>query len=729
MRERLTAGLHAFTRRARTSGDLIHTSDATQRIFLVTIALTALAFALRIYRLDAQSLWLDEGSTWVEVTGKSWLALVAELFSPNAGYPLYHLLLKAWVLIAGDAEWALRFPSALAGALVVPVLMAVVGELSSHHTDSRDVRGAAAIGALVALSPYALWHAQDAKVYSLVILASAMLLWTFLRAFRMDTRRAWLLFAAVALISVFVHRLALLSLAGAALVLGLHLWRWNAGMRRWSAAAFIAIALVLSLTGVAGTILATRNERIGSERSAVGIVEGIWFTFAHFSLDRWPGDLEGYLWLPTFAWFLPWAVLTLWGVALLCRDARAGRISASAIVALLIAPVGLFAIVHTLVPVYEARYAAPAFPAWLVALVYPILAQRDGEDSAPMSSRRMLPDVLAPVLLVLSLTTGVATLVQPGKGLFSGDPVKEQWREAVTALALRAHPDDLVLLHPHYVEPMYAYYAPRVTPDPLPQPVTFPVFAEGDVCGIVNPTRQQMLECIRRRFEPFFNEQATGKKRALLLIAPDHARTVDPPPLPIDRFGWVGLRFQYPQRTWPCGGSEFVGVLLMCQSFPETFNASGPGAIPQPDTALDATFGDELRLRGLTLALHGGAARAGGSLPVTLYWEAVAPPTRDYRIFLHLCRNCDVPPVALDDGPPLGGYAPAGMTTTWRIGDPVHDERSLPLPHTLPPGRYTLVLGVYSGDGAPASRLPIVTRASTLSNNRLVIGSVDVIAP
>jgi predicted membrane-bound mannosyltransferase len=142
MRERLTAGLHAFTRRTRTSGDLIRASDVTQRALLVTIALTALAFALRIYRLDAQSLWLDEGSTWVEVTGKGWLALVAELFSPNAGYPLYHLLLKAWVLIAGDAEWALRFPSALAGALVVPVLMAAVGELSSHHTHSRGMSGA-----------------------------------------------------------------------------------------------------------------------------------------------------------------------------------------------------------------------------------------------------------------------------------------------------------------------------------------------------------------------------------------------------------------------------------------------------------------------------------------------------------------------------------------------------------------------------------------------------------
>ncbi|MGQ9547695.1 MAG: glycosyltransferase family 39 protein [Roseiflexus sp.] len=721
----MTANLNAFTRRIRTSGDLIRTLDETQRMFLITIALTALALALRLYRLDAQSLWLDEGSTWIEVNGKGWSALVAELFSPNAGYPLYHLLLKAWVFIAGDAEWALRFPSALAGALVVPTLIAAVGELSSHHI-SRDVRLAIVIGALVTLSPYALWHAQDAKAYSLVILASAALLWTFLHALRLDTLRAWLLFASVVLISIFVHRLMLLSLAGAALVLGLHLWQRNAHRRL--AVVFIAIAPILSLTGVAGTILATRNERIGSERSSVGIVEGIWFTFAHFSLDRWPGDLEGYLRLPTFVWLLPWVVLTLWGVALVCRHAFAGRSSATAILALLVAPMGLFAIVHTLAPVYESRYVASAFPVWLVALAYP-LVQSERKSSKSASPQRPLLKAFVPALVVLCLMTCVATLVQPGKGLFSGDPVKEQWREAIMALAMQVHPDDLVLLHPHYVEPMYAYYAPRVTPDPLPQPVTFPVFAEGDVCGIVNPTRQQMLECIRRRFEPFFNRQATGKKRALLLIAPDHARTVDPPPLPVDRFGWVGLRFQYPQRTWPCGGSEFIGVLLMCQSFPETFNASGPGAIPQPDTALDATFGGELRLRGFTLSLHGGAARAGGSLPVTLYWEAVAPPTHDYRMFLHLCHDCDVPPVANDDGPPLNGYAPAGMTTTWRIGDPVHDERALLLPPTLPPGRYVLLMGVYSDDGSPASRLPVVTRAPTLSDNRLVLGYVDVIAP
>jgi hypothetical protein len=726
MRQFVTASLTAFTRCAR--GLAGSQADAAQRMTLLIVALTALAFGLRLYRLDAQSLWLDEGSTWVEVTGKGWLTLFGELFSPTAGYPLYHLLLKAWVLVAGDSEWALRFPSALVGALVIPALMAAVDELRVVSGRMSKGRASAAVGLLAAFSPYALWHAQDAKVYSLLILASALLMWTLLRAVRTGARRAWLLFASVSLISIFVHRLALLSLAGAVLVVALHLWRRDSRIAHQWAMLWTAGALALSIVGVAGVILATRNERLGNERNAVGILEGLWFTFAHFSLNRWPGELEGYLRLPAVIWLLPFGALTVWGAVAMIQDRRAGRGGAGIVLALFLTPLALFAIVHTLAPVYEARYAASAFPAWLLLLAYPLITHGNEHNAARPSGWPAAHPVVT-LLIVVALLACVATLMQPGKGLFSGDPVKEQWREAVAALAARVHPDDLVLVHPHYVMPMYTYYAPRVTPDPLPQPVTFPVFAEGDTCGIVHPTRQQVLECIRRRFEPFYNQQATGKKRALLLIAPDHARTVDPPPLPVDRFGWVGLRFQYPQRTWPCGGIEFVGVLLMCQSFPETFNPGSPGMIPQPAQPLEAVFGSELRLRGVTLALHGGAARAGGALPVTLYWEAVAPPSRDYRMFLHLCRDCDIPPRANDDGPPLGGYAPAGMTTTWRVGDPVHDERTLTLPHDLPPGRYTLLLGVYSGDGAPATRLPITTSAPTLPENRLVLGTVDIVAP
>lgn len=723
-----------------------------QTVLLFGVIFTV-ALAIRIYRLDAQSLWLDEGSTWAEIsgrTGKTWPALAAELFSPDAGYPLYHLLLKAWIGIAGDSEWALRFPSALAGALAVLAIVAAANEVRIEFApdESRQQGSLIATGLLGAVLPYALWHAQDAKVYSLLILAAALLTWTFLRALRLETRPAWLCFAAVALVSIFIHRLALLSLAGAAVATALH--RWRAGRAQPLAApAALLIAAALGIVGIGGTILAARGERHGSG-GVVGPVEGLWYTFARFSLDRWPAELDGYLGMPGLAWLLPFVALAVWGLLLLLRHVAAGHRGAPVVLSLAVVPLALFAIVHTLAPIYESRYAAPAFPAWVLTLVYPLLvggkrraASGSGEDkqrgrgeeeragktnSASASSVIAHRSSLALMLLALVCLASVVSLVQPGKGLFSGAPVKEQWREAVAALAARVHPDDLALLHPYYVEPLYAYYAPRVTPDPLPRPVTFPIFAEGDTCGITNPTRQQMLECIRRRFEPFFNQQAEGHKRALLLIAPDHARVVDPPPLPQDRFGWVGLRFQYPQRTWPCGGAEFVGVMLMCQSYPETFSAGGAGTIPQPDVPLDAIFGGELRLRGYSLALHGNAARPGGALPVTLYWAAIAAPTRDYRVFLHLCRDCDVPPVANDDGPPLGGYAPAGLTSTWRIGDPVHDERALALPRDLAPGRYTLVMGVYSGDGAPETRLPIAGTTPVLTNNRLVLGTVEVAA-
>jgi len=193
----------------------------------------------------------------------------------------------------------------------------------------------------------------------------------------------------------------------------------------------------------------------------------------------------------------------------------------------------------------------------------------------------------------------------------------------VTYIARQAHPDDLIIIHPYYVSPMWDYYAPRVTPDPLPQPVTFPVFA-GGYCLARFADPHAVRDCIQREYnEPFFNQQAYGKRRALLLIAPDHANIVDPPLNPArDKYGFVGLRFQYAQqeRAWPCGGSgdRYIGVEIMCMSFPETYNAAGSGSTPEPAIPLDATFGGELRLRGYSLDLLGGAARPGGTLPVTL---------------------------------------------------------------------------------------------------------------
>jgi hypothetical protein len=83
-----------------------------------------------------------------------------------------------------------------------------------------------------------------------------------------------------------------------------------------------------------------------------------------------------------------------------------------------------------------------------------------------------------------------------------------------------------------------------------------------------------------------------------------------------------------------------------------------------------------------------------------------------------------VPPVAGEDGPPLEGYLP---TSTWLPGKPARDDRAITLPADMPPGRYTLLLGLYDpSDPSEAGRLRVVGGA-TLGNDRLVLGTVEVV--
>ncbi|RLC56890.1 MAG: hypothetical protein DRI80_15670 [Chloroflexota bacterium] len=87
-----------------------------------------------------------------------------------------------------------------------------------------------------------------------------------------------------------------------------------------------------------------------------------------------------------------------------------------------------------------------------------------------------------------------------------------------------------------------------------------------------------------------------------------------------------------------------------------------------------------------------GPVRPGGTLRFTLYWACDVPPDRPLNIFVHLVGE-DGSPLAQGDGPPLDGDYP---TDLWAPGDIVADERVVALPVTLSPGRYTLLVGLYS---------------------------------
>jgi hypothetical protein len=182
------------------------------------------------------------------------------------------------------------------------------------------------------------------------------------------------------------------------------------------------------------------------------------------------------------------------------------------------------------------------------------------------------------------------------------------------------------------------------------------------------------------------------------------------------------LYFQYPQKTWPCGGADRYGVALLCQSFP---NVAGSVDAPQPEKLIDAEFGGQLKLRGVTIKPLGIFYQPNGTIPIEFYWQAMTPPARNYRMFVHLCQRCNEPPYAQNDGPPLMGYGDAGQTKTWLVDDPVHDERSIVIPADITAGNYALIIGVYDEDG---KRLPVVSKdGGVLGNDRLIVSTIRVI--
>ena len=108
---------------------------------------------------------MDEIITWYSVQNVA--PSLRTLLLENVHGPLYSLLLGAWVRIAGDGEWALRFPSVVFGTLLVPATAWFAGRWLG-----REARVPAAW--LAAGAPFLVWYAQEARNYSLLMLCVAV---------------------------------------------------------------------------------------------------------------------------------------------------------------------------------------------------------------------------------------------------------------------------------------------------------------------------------------------------------------------------------------------------------------------------------------------------------------------------------------------------------------------------------------------------------------------------
>jgi mannosyltransferase len=198
-------------------------------------AMTLASLALRLWRINFQSFWLDEAHTAFYINGQSPRVIFERFTRPGENGPVYYLLLLPWREVFGGGEASLRGFSVLAATLAVPVTWLALRRL----VGTRD---ALVTTAFVAFAPYLTWYAQEAKMYALALLAGVTSLWLLMEAIHRGGIWRWVAYGMASLVSVYVHFFALLSISAHAVAAAVLTWPH----RRRLGAAWMTIALVLT---------------------------------------------------------------------------------------------------------------------------------------------------------------------------------------------------------------------------------------------------------------------------------------------------------------------------------------------------------------------------------------------------------------------------------------------------------------------------------------------------
>ena len=199
------------------------------RLALYTVFL--LAFALRLYHLDFQSLWSDEGISWLRAQ-QALGPLLAEMPAEHA--PLYFVLLHGWMNLTGQSDFALRFLSLLFSVLTVSLGYALGRDLFSNRIGLLTAL-------LLAVNPFQVWYAQEARMYSLVVCLTLAATWLLVRGWRGGGWAVWAGYTLTIALALYTHYYAVLIPAfHAVFILGW--WMLN----RWGRAAPLSRTTLLS---------------------------------------------------------------------------------------------------------------------------------------------------------------------------------------------------------------------------------------------------------------------------------------------------------------------------------------------------------------------------------------------------------------------------------------------------------------------------------------------------
>ncbi len=413
-------------------------------LFVAGLALGALVLRL----LATRGIWLDE-ATSIQQAQMPLGRMLDIMRSTDVHPPLHHVVLWVTVRALGTAELAVRLPSLLAATALVPLLYVVANQL----WDRRAGYAAATLGTV---APFAVWYAQEARMYALFMVFALLAVWLQVRILREGGQlRDWAGYVLAAAALIYTQYFGVLFVGVQAVAFAIAVSRGALPLRSTLAWTAALIALVLPLAPFALDQFAA-NESAGrgfqQPAQAGGAVEPGAAPGAYAALTNAAWAVLGYHSNATMT-----ALAALWPLGLLLALALLGRgrswptllvVACAAVPAL-----ALFALGQAKPFVFEVRYFVGAVPLALLLL------------ARGLTSWARTPAVIATACATATALLALGLADQQFNG---SNPRVYDFKTAVHAIEDRAEPGDVVVYSPKYVDTVVGYYGDgRLKTQPL----------------------------------------------------------------------------------------------------------------------------------------------------------------------------------------------------------------------------------------------------------------------
>ena len=197
-----------------------------------------IATILRFVSIN-QSLWLDEAINIGNAANLDFKSLVLKYSLGDFHPPLYHVILKSWMLLFGTSEISVRAPSIVFGVVTVYITYLIGKKLFEQKT-------ALIATTLIATAPLHIYYSQEARMYSLAAMIASFSVYFFISIIKKDSLIFWVGFIISTVLMLYSDYMPYLLIPIYIIYLFLNRKNISKHTTRAFIPAFVAVAIIIS---------------------------------------------------------------------------------------------------------------------------------------------------------------------------------------------------------------------------------------------------------------------------------------------------------------------------------------------------------------------------------------------------------------------------------------------------------------------------------------------------